>query len=216
MSDSKRATTATRTQQTAPTRRAQVRRAFPPAIVTAHPSLSAAVADAGGPVARAVAHRHSVVFTSGGDAADAWMATALFAMLADRGRAQAVLAASLPNARVLSEATAVLHESDVDAGAVVVRKPSVALFASADLVVTLGTTYRRELLKATPQHRREHWLIPSSLGRDAQERARLARDLIRSRVAMLVNIEGWGRADLSRDSARVTRPRQTAEILAAL
>jgi protein-tyrosine-phosphatase len=117
---------------------------------------------------------------------------------------------------MLSEAIAALRESECDASAVVVRKPSAALFASADLVVTIGTTYRRDLLTATPQHRREHWLIPGRLGADAREHAHLARDLIRSRVAMLVCIQGWGRADLSRDTARVTRPRRTVELVATL
>jgi len=193
------------------------RKASPSAIVTPELHLRQAASD--GPVApvpRGLPHRHTIVFTSGADAADGWMATALFAMLADRERAQPVLAADVANTRLLSEAVAALRESECDASAVVVRKPSVALFATADLVVTIGTTYRRDLLAATPQHRREHWLIPGPLGADMSDRARVSRDLIRSRVAMLVCIEGWGRADLSRDTARVTLPRRTAEMLASL
>lgn len=159
--------------------------------------------------------RQTVVFTSG-DAGHAWMATALFAMLADSERARPVLAASMPSARILYEALAAVREAGCDASDVIVREPSASLFASADLVVTMGSTYRRELLVDTPHHRREHWLVPEVLGADTFERARLARDLIRSRVAMLVFMEGWGRLDLSREAARATRPRRTAEMQAAL
>lgn len=164
---------------------------------------------------RPASDRQTVVFTSG-DAGHAWMATALFAMLADSERARPVLAASTPSARILYEALAAVREAGCDPSAVIVREPSASLFASADLVVTMGSTYRRELLAHTPHHRREHWLVPEVLGADAFERARLARDLIRSRVAMLVFMEGWGRPGLSREAARATRPRRTAEMQAAL
>jgi hypothetical protein len=165
---------------------------------------------------RTVPRPQLVVFVGGRDAADAWMATALFAMLADADRARPVLAAHLPDARLLSEPMVALREAGCDASGVVIRQPNAALFASAGLVVTMGTSSRRDLLAGTPQRNREHWWVPAALGVDSRERARLARDLIRSRVAMLVNMEGWGRPDLSRDTARVTRPRRTVDVLAAL
>jgi hypothetical protein len=77
--------------------------------------------------------------------------------------------------------------------------------------------------------RREHWTIfharakPSTKtssnaektasrhGRapqpDALADARTLRDLLRARVAMLVFSEGWGRPEMSREDARVTRAR---------
>lgn len=165
---------------------------------------------------RSSARPLSVVFVGGRNTGDAWMATALFAMLADADRARPVLAAHLPDARILSEPIAALREAGCDATAVVVRQPDADLFASADLVVTTGTSSQRDLLAAIPQHQREHWWVPDALGADPGERARHARDLIRSRVAMLVNMEGWARADLSREKARVTRPPSTVEVLAGL
>lgn len=143
------------------------------------------------------------------------MATVLFSMLADPMRAIPILAARLPSARALSLAVEVMRESDWDPSGLVVREPSTALFGSADVVVTLGASYRRELLAATPQHRREHWLIPERIGTTALERTRHARELIRSRVAMLVLMEGWERRDISREKARVIRPRVTLDALAS-
>jgi protein-tyrosine-phosphatase len=137
-------------------------------------------------------------------------------MLADSERARPVLAAGMRHAQIGNDAIAAVREAGCAPSDVVMREASASLFASADLVVTMGSSYRRELLATTPPHRREHWLIPEVLGADTLERTRLARDLIRSRVAMLVFMEGWGRTDLSREAARATRPRRTEEMQAAL
>jgi len=159
---------------------------------------------------------HTVVFVGGGAAGDAWMAAALFSMLADPHRARPILAAKIPAPRALSLAAEVLRESGCDAEGVVVREPTAALVATADVVVTMGNSFRRELLAATPHERREHWLVPEALGSSPAERTRYVFDLIRSRVAMLVLMEGWKRPDISRETARVTRGRRTVEALASL
>lgn len=176
------------------------------------PSVVVSTVAADQPPTRHPGTAQTVVF-AGGDPGDAWMATALFSMLADPTRAIPILAARLPSARALSLAVEVMRESDWDPSGLVVREPSTTLFGSADVVVTIGTSFRRELLAATPQHRREHWLIPERIGSTPLERERHARELIRSRVAMLVLMEGWERRGISRDKARVTRPRVTLDAL---
>jgi protein-tyrosine-phosphatase len=158
----------------------------------------------------------TVLFVGGGEAGDAWMAAALFSMVADPRRAQPILAAKVPSARVLSLAAEVLRESGCDTSGIVVREPTAALVRSADVVVTMGSSFRRKLLAATPHDRREHWLVPEAVGSSPVERVRYVCDLIRSRVAMLVLMEGWGRPDISREAARVTRRPRTVEALASL
>jgi arsenate reductase len=160
----------------------------------------------------------TIVFACSDDIGRAQIACAWFGLLADPRKARAVLA--LPSARggprILPDVLAALRESGLELTTIRARELTSHLVASADLIVTMGGTFARRLLGGAAPFRREHWLVPSAGDAGDRDRARSLRDLIRSRVAMLVFSEGWGRADLSRETARVTRTRRTSETFAAL
>lgn len=159
-----------------------------------------------------------IVFAGSDDVGRAQIAVAWFGLLADPTKARAVFA--LPSARgtarILPDVLAALRESGLDLTAMRPREMTSDLVAAADLIVTMGGTFARRLMGGAAPFRREHWLVPSAGGAGDRDRARSLRDLIRSRVAMLVFSEGWGRADISRETARVTRTRRTSETFAAL
>ena len=156
-----------------------------------------------------------VVFTGINDLGCAHMAAAWFPMLADPQKARAVLASPRGSIRLSPEIVAAMGESGVESKVVRPQILTPELLASADLVVTMGETFERGFLLTHGPLHREHWMVePEPVNTDGPGRARSLRDLIRSRVAMLVFTEGWGRADISREAARVTRPRWHAEAFA--
>ena len=146
----------------------------------------------------------------------AQMGAAWFQMLADPKKARAVLAGPRPSIRLQPEIAAAMSECGADMKTVQMQALTPEMLESADLVVTMGGTFERGVLvKGAPLHR-EHWMVePEPANTDEPGRIRSLRDLIRSRVAMLVFTEGWGRADISREAARVTRPRWHSEAFAA-
>lgn len=146
----------------------------------------------------------------------AQMGAAWFQMLADPKKARAVLAAPRTSVRLQPHIVAAMSECGAEMKTVQTRALTPEILESADLVVTMGGTFERGVLaKGTPL-RREHWMVePEPANIDEAGRIRSLRDLIRSRVAMLVFTEGWGRADISREAARVTRPRWHGEAFAA-
>jgi arsenate reductase (thioredoxin) len=157
-----------------------------------------------------------VVFVCTDDSGAAHIGTAWFQMLADPRKARTVLASPRGIARISPEIVTALQETGGNLQTVHARTMTVELLASADLVVTMGRSFHRGSLGAATPDRREHWLIPNLDGVTELDRARSLRDVIRSRVAMLVFTEGWGRADISREAARVTRPRRTGDFFAVV
>ena len=142
----------------------------------------------------------------------AYLAAAWFGMLAAPEKARAVLGARRMPVRIPAQVASAMEESEVDMKAVVTRPLTAALLESADLIVTLGGTFERGFLATSAPLHREHWMVESEpASGHGPGRARSLRDLIRSRVAMLVFTEGWGRTDISREAARVTRPRWHGE-----
>jgi len=90
--------------------------------------------------------------------------------------------------------------------------------------VTLSSGRQSRVKLPPTTRRREHWTIPrrktagaskarsvraraTAETQDALLEARALRDALRARVAMLVFSEGWGRPEISREDARVTRAR---------
>lgn len=160
-----------------------------------------------------------VVFAGLDEWGCAAMAAAWFPMLADPRKARAVVAGGSMSRTLEAQVSAALRESGADLRAVQTVPLTAALLRNADLVVTMDESFARGLLMTrgheiqVPVHR-EHWMVaPESVAftdtdvSDAQTQTRGLRDLVRSRVAMLVFTEGWSRADLSREMARVTRSR---------
>jgi arsenate reductase (thioredoxin) len=148
-----------------------------------------------------------VVFACTDDVGGSQIAAAWFSALSDPFRARAVLVGVHGIPRIPPDVVVALKEMGHDPKGVYARSLTPELLAAADLVVTMGDTFDRGILGTIPPVRREHWLIPDPVGTASLARARSLRDLIRSRVAMLVFTEGWGRADISRELASVTRTR---------
>ncbi|MEP6652011.1 MAG: hypothetical protein ABJA82_01550 [Myxococcales bacterium] len=169
--------------------------------------------------ARAASRKpETVLFASPDDVGCAQIATAWFFLLADPRKATAALGAPRLPVRLDPHLVAAMREVGGDLAAVQARLLTPALLARADLVITMGDSFDRLLLKSEPPLYREHWLIEVGVQVQQragyphhQRRAHSLRDLIRSRVAMLVFTEGWARADIPRDEARVTRPRWHSE-----
>ncbi|MBC8132929.1 MAG: arsenate reductase ArsC [Deltaproteobacteria bacterium] len=157
-----------------------------------------------------------VVFASPDDIGSAQMATAWFSLLSDPLKARAVLGGGRVPVRIAAHVAAAMRENGVDLRTVETRLLTPALLTSADLVVTMGGSFDRGLLDIPAPIHREHWLVEAEAPQhDGRGRSRSLRDLIRSRVAMLVFTEGWERAGISRADARVTRPRWHNEAFAA-
>ncbi len=156
-----------------------------------------------------------VVFPCTDDVGRAQVAVAWFRLLADPVKARAVLATDLAAPRILADLPAVLKEKGLLLTSIHARQMTDDLIAAADRVVTMGGTFSRRLLGGAPPRRREHWLIPSAGAAGDRDLARDLCELIRSRVAMLVFSEGWGRANSSRESARVTRSHRANDFHAA-
>ncbi|MES1157619.1 MAG: hypothetical protein ABUL67_00840 [Haliangium ochraceum] len=155
-----------------------------------------------------------VLFACSDDLGRGHVAAAWFAVLADSRRARAVVASPRGFLRIPPEVVEALEESGASLKSFQVRKPSPDLVNAADLVVTMGETFDRDFLGPIAPNRREHWMVPRPTAGPSVDRARSLRDLIRSRVAMLVFTEGWGRTDISKETARVTLPRRHSEIIA--
>lgn len=150
------------------------------------------------------------------DVGSAYMATAWFALLADSKKARAVLARSRPVVRIPPHVSTAMRETGVSAETVETQPLTPDLLISADLIVTMGSSFDRGLLAIRAPLYREHWLVEAEAAqRDGAGRTRSLRDLIRSRVAMLVFTEGWERPGISRQDARVTRSRWHGEALAS-
>jgi protein-tyrosine-phosphatase len=154
-----------------------------------------------------------VVFACGNDVGRAHLATMWFGMLADPAKARAVCASSSRLARAEPKIAAVLRKDELPPGGKRPLALTRELLLSASLVITIGDSSNRgELDLPGPTRRREHWLVPEIDGPEGLDRARDMRDLLRSRVAMLAFMEGWGRADISREAARVTRIRRPTDV----
>jgi len=167
-----------------------------------------------------------------------------FAALAAESKATVVLACADDAPPLASEMAMALAENGIDTRRVIPRTLTPELLAAGDLVVTLSSGRQARAKLPPTTRRREHWTIsdpaqasararaqadrklagagkPASartrattLKRDALQDARALRDALRARVAMLVFSEGWGRPEISREDARVTRAKPVVRAFA--
>ncbi|HEY4185678.1 MAG TPA: hypothetical protein VGP07_11450 [Polyangia bacterium] len=151
-----------------------------------------------------------------------------FAALAADRKATVVLACTDGPARLSPEIVAVAEECGLDVRRIIARSLTPELIVAADLIVTLSTGRRAGVKLPKTARRKEHWTITAprfarakagakttktatakaraaATQQDAMASARRMRDTLRARVAMLVFSEGWGRPEISREEARVTR-----------
>jgi len=174
--------------------------------------------------------RRLVVFVGPSSSGLAPAAALWFGALATEGKATVVLAYPDGAPAMLSpELMLALSEDGLEPRRLMARPLTPELVAAADLVVTMSSGGRSRMKLPPTTRRREHWTIShpaakpparakASAAKTASRRARVPkgdalvearalRDLLRARVAMLVFSEGWGRPEISREDARVTRTR---------
>ena len=130
-----------------------------------------------------------VVFACVHNAGRSQMAAAWFDALADRSKAEAVSAGTMPGERVHPEVVEVMKEVGIDLSDRRPRFLSDELAQSAALLVTMGCG---EACPTVPGLRRADWPLEDPKGRPV-ERVREIRDEIREHVEELIAAEGWAR-----------------------
>jgi protein-tyrosine-phosphatase len=127
-----------------------------------------------------------VIFACVHNAGRSQMAAAFFNQLADRSKAEAVLAGTEPGLRVHPEVLAVMQEIGIDLSAATPQKLTQELANGADLLITMGCG---DKCPYVPGLRRDDWPLPDPKGRPKDE-VRAVRDDIKVRVAELIHAEG--------------------------
>jgi protein-tyrosine-phosphatase len=127
-----------------------------------------------------------VIFACVHNAGRSQMAAAFFNQLADRSKAEAVLAGTEPGLRVHPEVLAVMQEIGIDLSAATPQKLTQELANGADLLITMGCG---DKCPYVPGLRRDDWPLPDPKGHPKDE-VRAVRDDIKVRVAELIHAEG--------------------------
>ena len=131
----------------------------------------------------------TVIFACVHNAGRSQMAAAWFDILADSTKARAVSAGTQPGPRVHPEVVEAMREADSDLSTNRPQLLTAELAQDATLLVTMGCA---EQCPYVPGLRREDWPLEDPKHKPL-ERVREIRDEIRSRVAELVQHEGWGK-----------------------
>ena len=131
----------------------------------------------------------TVIFACVHNAGRSQMAAAWFNELCDPTRARAVSAGTEPGDHVHPEVVTVMQESGIDVSRNQPRLLTVELARGAALLVTMGCG---EQCPAVPGLRRDDWPLEDPKHQPL-ERVREIRDEVRSRVAGLIQREGWGK-----------------------
>ncbi len=129
----------------------------------------------------------TVLFACIHNAGRSQMAAAWFNRLADPDQARAISAGTSPGNRVHPEVVAAMREVGIELEGIAPQKLTDALAASASILVTMGC---EEECPVVPGVRRMDWPLEDPKGKPV-ERVREIRDDIRTRVAKLVEAEGW-------------------------
>lgn len=185
----------------------------------------AAVSEGSPPRAADIHRPRLVLFVGIGGVASASASGAAlwFGTLAAQGKATAVLASIGGPPAESPPLVAAMAERGFETRRLIARALTPELIAAADLIVTISAGRRAAIKLLKTARRKEHWTIanvldgPRRVARatakdqrtangDSMAAARMLRDDLRARVAMLVFSEGWGRREISREDARVTRP----------
>ena len=129
-----------------------------------------------------------VLFACIHNAGRSQMASALFNAMANPGKARSVSAGTEPAERVHPEVVEAMKESGLDISSKIPRKLTLELAQGARLLVTMGCG---DKCPYVPGLRRMDWALADPKGQKL-ERVREIRDDIRSKVAALIDLEGWG------------------------
>jgi arsenate reductase len=131
-----------------------------------------------------------VIFACHHNAGRSQMAAAFFNQIADPGRAVASSAGTTPAQRVHPEVADVMRELGIDLASVKPQLLTTELAAGTHLLITMGCGEECPYL---PGAQVEDWPLEDPKGKPI-ERVREIRDVIRSRVAALVDGRGWALA----------------------
>jgi arsenate reductase (thioredoxin) len=133
--------------------------------------------------------RQTVLFACVHNAGRSQMAAALFNALADPAKAEALSAGTKPGTAVHPEVRAAMGEIGIDLSAARPRLLTEDLARQVSLLVTMGCG---DECPHVPGVERDDWPLPDPKGRPLEE-VRSIRDLVRARVAGLVESRGWGK-----------------------
>lgn len=131
----------------------------------------------------------TVIFACVHNAGRSQMAAAFFNQLADPAKATAISAGTEPGPRAHPEVVETMREVGVDLSAARPRKLTEDMARSAEMLVTMGCG---EQCPAVTGIRRDDWPLEDPKGKPV-ERVRQIRDEVRSRIAALLEREGWKR-----------------------
>lgn len=128
-----------------------------------------------------------VLFACVHNAGRSRMAEAFFNEMADPARARAISAGTSPGTRVHPEVVETMREVGVDLTRARPQQLTPDLARRADLLVTMGCG---DACPVAPGVRVIDWPLPDPKGRSPEE-VRAIREDIRTRVADLIEREGW-------------------------
>jgi arsenate reductase (thioredoxin) len=117
------------------------------------------------------------------------MAAALFNLVADPAKAEAISAGTKPGSAVHPEVRAVMREIGIDLSEARPQLLTDALARDVNLLITMGCG---EECPYVPGVERDDWALPDPKGRPVEE-VRAIRDDIRARVESLVEARNWSR-----------------------
>jgi arsenate reductase len=132
----------------------------------------------------------TVLFACVHNAGRSQMAAALFNLLADPERAQAISAGTEPGPRVHPEVVNVMRERGVDLAATVPQRLTDDLGARASLLVTMGCG---EACPVVAGLERDDWPLEDPKAKPVA-RVREIREEIEQRVPSLLRARGWAKA----------------------
>jgi len=129
----------------------------------------------------------TILFACVHNAGRSQMAAALFNHLADPAKARAISAGTEPGPRVHPEVVQAMLELGVDLSAVTPQKLTLALAATASLLITMGCG---EACPVVPGLERDDWPLEDPKGKPL-ERVREILAEIAKRVRGLLGVKGW-------------------------
>jgi arsenate reductase len=133
----------------------------------------------------------TVIFACVHNAGRSQMAAAFFNALADPERARAISAGTQPAERVHPEVVSVMQEAGIDLTQIKPQRLTDDRARATQLLVTMGCD---EACPFVPGLEREDWSLEDPKDKPL-ERVREIRDEVRRRVAELLRVRGWQRAE---------------------
>jgi arsenate reductase (thioredoxin) len=133
---------------------------------------------------------NTILFACVENAGRSQMAAALFSLIADPSKAQAISAGTRPGERVHPAVVEVMRELGVELGGVVPRKLTEDVASQAQVLVTMGCG---DQCPFVPGARVEDWPLSDPKGQPIHV-VRQIRDEIRARVEDLIARDGLSKA----------------------